>query len=136
MNTELDEISHLNYLRELTNKLPPMIMSPYGVDYKEYKPIGGSAFSWILHRVGNELLVQRWFVTKNSVWETHYHDGVEILYLYSGSMRIEMEGKEYIKKTGDVFYIQPNIPHTAYYFEDTKLIVITSPIEKRYTNGH
>jgi quercetin dioxygenase-like cupin family protein len=121
-------------LTKMTEGLPDIVS--IGNGYREYKAGQGTAFSWVLHRVGNTLLVQRWFMSAGSEWKDHSHPGIEIVYIYEGEIKMIVDGKETICKKGDVLKIEPNIIHSGMFPVDTKVIVITAdPIEIRYANG-
>ena len=127
---------NLEKLRDLTVNLtlPTIIDSNNG--YREYKANGGSAFSWTIHRTGDRLLVQRWFASKNCVWQEHSHKGIETIFIYEGSMDLIVDSEKYFLKAGDEITIDREIIHSASILEACKFIVITfDPIEKGYTNG-
>lgn len=125
---------NLMKLREVTKNLPFVIDSNNG--YREYRAGEGTVFSWILHRIGNALLVQRWFMSAGSIWKEHSHKGIEVVFIYEGSVEITTEGKTIYYHAGDTFVFGRNILHSAYYKEDTKgIVILFDPIEEGYVNG-
>jgi quercetin dioxygenase-like cupin family protein len=121
-------------LTKITEELPNLI--DIGNGYREWKAGEGTAFSWVLHREGNNLLVQRWFISAGSAWKDHSHPGTEIIYVYEGIMKMTIDNKESVYEKNDILQIKPNIVHSAIFPVDTKVIVITAdPIEIRYANG-
>ena len=128
MNNSLEE------LKKLTSGLPSLLSS--SDSYREWKTNNGSAFSWVLHRVGDDLLVQRWFMSKGCHWENHVHTGYECFYTYEGKWELEVDGRIIVNTADSVAFVEPGMVHSARFIEDTKSIVITAhPIEKRYING-
>lgn len=124
----------LKELKKLTNGLPQLLAS--SDMYKEWKANGGSAFSWILHRVGNDLLVQRWFMSAGCHWDNHQHSGFEAFYTYEGKWELLIDDKVIVNTKDSIICVEPGKIHSAKFLEDTKTIVITAhPLEQRYMNG-
>lgn len=66
---------------------------------------------------------------KNVVRGGHYHkENDEAFYIISGALKVDVNGQEYIFKSGDFFGIEANDRHSFYFLEDTTLVSM-------YNNG-
>ena len=125
---------NLETLKILTENLTSFktITRAKGNGYLELDLINGTALGWnILYEKG--LSVDKWFISKGSIFQEHSHKAKEIITVYQGTMILKIEdGREIELKLGDTYYIAPNIKHSSEYPEDCFFITITIPTEKGF----
>nr|WP_294905952.1 cupin domain-containing protein [uncultured Lacibacter sp.] len=63
----------------------------------------------------------------------HYHS--QITHVESGVFEVEIGGEKKILKTGDAFYIPPNVLHGAVCLEAGVLIDVFSPMREDFVAG-
>lgn len=56
----------------------------------------------------------REFVSKGRVCSLHYHDEMEFIPVFSGSMTCTVDGRDYTAHAGDVIFINSGIPHETF----------------------
>lgn len=70
----------------------------------------------------------RSIATAGSRLKRHQHDAFETLILYSGAMDLIFDDHTTrMDISRPTYYIEPNIPHAAYFIENTKAVGITIP---------
>lgn len=80
----------------------------------------------ILATDGSLMLVEVKF-KKGSVGEVHSHPHEQVSYIVSGSFEFELDGKREILKSGDSYYVPPNVPHGIVALEDSIILDIFTP---------
>lgn len=58
---------------------------------------------------------------------THHHSSEQITNIVQGSIKMWLEGKEYLLRAGDVLCIPANLPHHTEALEDTVCLDVFSP---------
>lgn len=58
------------------------------------------------------------FVRKNRQVALHWHPEIEILYVADGEMSVQIAEENYILKTGDIFFVNPEELHAMTMFEE------------------
>lgn len=58
---------------------------------------------------------------------THHHGSEQITNVVQGSIKMWLEGKEYLLRAGDVLCIPANLPHTTEVLEDAICLDVFSP---------
>jgi quercetin dioxygenase-like cupin family protein len=58
---------------------------------------------------------------------THHHGSEQITSVVQGSIKMWLEGKEYLLRAGDVLCIPANLPHTTEVLENTVCLDVFSP---------
>lgn len=64
---------------------------------------------------------------KNSVGAVHTHPHEQASYVLKGSFEFELEGEKHIIKTGDTYYVKPNVAHGVTALEDSVILDIFTP---------
>lgn len=73
---------------------------------------------------------------KGAIGATHNHPHEQIGYIVSGMLIYKEEGSEdKILKTGDTYYVAPNVNHGIEVLEDTVLLDIFTPMRKDFIEG-
>jgi quercetin dioxygenase-like cupin family protein len=119
-------------LEELTKKLPPLAFQ--GTAYKacefiEYEVKDGTSLGCNLFSVP-EVLVQRLFFSKGTIFHNHLHLEREWFILYKGKIKISTIKLEKILEPSCSMYIDANTAHSGEVLEDSWLIRIKIPAPK------
>lgn len=69
---------------------------------------------------------------KGGIGPMHQHYHSQVTYVVSGSFDVTIDGKTETLKTGDSFYIPPNVIHGAICTEPGELIDVFSPIREDF----
>ena len=86
--------------------------------------------------VGNDMLLIELFEAKGVRVPEHTHDDHEsIVYLVRGSMRLVIDGREFIARAGDAWLHPRGVPHWSETLEDCVAIEIKSPPRKTWTGA-
>jgi len=86
--------------------------------------------------VGNDMLLIELFEAKGVRVPEHAHDDHEsIVYLVKGSMRLVIDGREFIARAGDAWLHPRGVPHWSETLEDCVAIEIKSPPRKTWTGA-
>lgn len=64
---------------------------------------------------------------KGAVGAVHTHTHEQVSYVLAGSFEFELDGKKEVIKTGDSYYVSPDIPHGVVALEDGILLDIFTP---------
>ena len=85
--------------------------------------------------VGDDMLLIELFEAKGVRVPEHTHDDHEsIVYLVKGSMRLVIDGREFIARAGDAWLHPRGVPHWSETLEDCVAIEIKSPPRKTWTD--
>ena len=128
-------MNNLEKLKELTDQLPSFedLVSKSG-SITEVETLKGNVFMFGLYSVP-AISVARAFMSANTEIELHTHAEFELFVVYEGRMMLNVEGKEFGVEVRQSGYVLPNIPHSAYFPVDTKVIAITIPSSEGYPNA-
>jgi quercetin dioxygenase-like cupin family protein len=86
--------------------------------------------------VGNDMLLIELFEAKGVRVPEHTHDDHEsIVYLVKGSMRLVIDGREFIARAGDAWLHPRGVPHWSETLEDCVAIEIKSPPRKTWSSA-
>lgn len=80
----------------------------------------------IIARGGKMMAVEVAF-KKGAVGTVHAHPHEQISYIIKGSFEFELEGKKYILKAGDSYYVAPDLMHGATALEDSVILDLFTP---------
>ncbi len=86
--------------------------------------------------VGDDMLLIELFEAKGVRVPEHTHDDHEsIVYLVKGSMRLVIDGREFIARAGDAWLHPRGVPHWSETLEDCVAIEIKSPPRKTWSGA-
>ena len=86
--------------------------------------------------VGDSMLLIELFEAKGVRVPEHTHDDHEsIVYLVKGSMRLVIDGREFIARAGDAWLHPRGVPHWSETLEDCVAIEIKSPPRKTWSSA-
>lgn len=128
--------SEINYLKEITEKLPPFPDSIDsnidGSDCETYEMDEGVCFAWNLYWIP-QVSVTRWYNDAGSQFPKHHHKEVEVIVVYQGELHIVYEnGIEKVVTQGEHVYHPPDTVHSAHTPVDTYYITVMIPASFDY----
>ncbi|MCY0851980.1 cupin domain-containing protein [Thermoplasma acidophilum] len=87
---------------------------------------GGATIRWLItHRDGAENYSMRLItVKKGKSTPHHHHDYEHEIFIISGRVRVQLDGKMYVAKADDFIFIPPNVEHGMDAEEDTRMICV------------
>lgn len=80
----------------------------------------------ILAHEGGMTMVEVSF-NKGAEGAIHSHIHEQVSYILKGSFQIDIEGEKEILKTGDTFYVKPNLLHGVLALEDSIILDVFTP---------
>lgn len=138
---------NLELLKELTEMLPPIPMSPSGVEgdkvYRYPTEDGkGTVMAWKLVNLPM-IAVAQFFLSEGTAYPEHAHEAAkEWVIVYDGALSIEATGsvscphiassEPTIMKPGDCVHFTKGQAHKAKALKDTWLVAITIPRDPAY----
>ncbi|MCT2560382.1 L-dopachrome tautomerase-related protein [Chryseobacterium herbae] len=85
---------------------------------------------------GSESTFAFWKMDKGAHVPPHQHPNEQVTYITKGSVKVLMNNKEYIVKSGGVLIIPANITHEFFCLEDgTEDLDFFTPVRKDWTDG-
>ena len=76
---------------------------------------------------GEKITMAQLFIAKDGVVPLHQHENEQISSVLTGTIKVELEGKEIVVRQGDVLQIPPNAPHRVVALEDTVDLDVFNP---------
>ena len=96
------------------------------------KDLGGGVKRKVLSYSKNLMACELKF-QKGSVGAVHSHPHEQIGYVVKGAFEVEQEGQEKrIVRTGDTYYMAPNVAHGVVALEDSVLLDIFTPMREDF----
>lgn len=116
--------SHLDRIRELTDKLsvPEGVVHAPGL--KQYETITGKMLAWTIHWQ-EEYAICHAFLSANSRMQRHAHEQKEWIIVISGELKIITNNEETIVKPRHEIVLDPHQGHEVAADVDTYVLAIT-----------
>ncbi len=83
----------------------------------------------------DRLMLVRVRFEQGAVGVLHNHPHRQVSYVESGSFEVEIDGKKQTLKTGDCFFIPPEVRHGARALEEGCLIDVFTPARQSFIEG-
>jgi quercetin dioxygenase-like cupin family protein len=74
-----------------------------------------------------ELMMVRVTFTKGSVGPVHKHPHRQVTFVEGGSFEVQIGREKKVLKTGDCFFIPPDVDHGVVALEDSRLVDVFTP---------
>lgn len=84
---------------------------------------------------GKEAMLARFVFKKGAIIPEHSHPSEQITYILKGAVKVNIQGKEIIVRSGEVLIIPPNVPHRFEALEDTIDLDVFSPPRQDWIQG-
>lgn len=82
-----------------------------------------------------EISVALFTLKSGASMSRHVHDQKEWLLVIKGILKYTYDDEEFYLNCGEVYYTEPNRPHSCECIEDVDVIAITMPCEEGYPHG-
>jgi len=69
---------------------------------------------------------------KASIGYVHKHPHRQVTYVQSGSFEVQVDGKKHVLRTGDCFFILPDLEHGVVALEDSCLVDVFTPAREDF----
>ena len=83
----------------------------------------------------DRMTVGRLILKKGAYVPTHDHEAEQIVNVIEGSLRFEIEGKEYVVAAGESLVLPGNLPHDAKALEDSVVLDVFAPVREDWVRG-
>lgn len=132
-------MSHLERLRELTERLPvPFLdtLKDCGAGFTEIEAGDGEVMLFGLLKE-RRVAVSHGFMAAGSTMVPHKHAEHEWFIVYEGAMRVLLpeSDEEVLLKPADSYYLPPKTPHAVVWPENTRMIVVTIPAAEGFPDA-
>jgi len=97
----------------------------------KWEDLGGGVFRQVVGYDDALMLVIVRF-TKGAVGAVHHHFHSQSSFVASGSFEVSIKGEKKILKSGDGFYVEPNVAHGVVCLEEGILIDAFSPARQDF----
>lgn len=84
---------------------------------------------------GKEAMLARFVFKKGAIIPEHQHPSEQITYILKGAVKVTLQGKEIIVRSGEVLIIPPNVLHKFEALEDTIDLDVFSPPREDWIKG-
>jgi len=84
---------------------------------------------------GEKVMLAQVFIAKDGVVPVHQHESEQLSYALEGALKLELEGREVVLRSGDVLCVPSNVPHRALALEDYFGLDLFSPIRLDWLKG-
>jgi quercetin dioxygenase-like cupin family protein len=69
---------------------------------------------------------------KGSIGYLHKHPHRQVTYVKSGSFEVQVDGKKHVLRSGDCFFILPDLEHGVVALEDSCLVDVFTPAREDF----
>ena len=97
----------------------------------KWEELGDKLFRKYMY--GSQGMIAMFKMDKGAKVPVHYHPNEQRTYILKGSVKVTMEGQDYIVKAGEVLIIPLNVPHEFVCLEDE---TIDHPVENALAHGY
>jgi quercetin dioxygenase-like cupin family protein len=80
----------------------------------------------------SQLMMVKIKFEKGAIGALHNHFHSQVSYVAAGEFKVSIKGEDKVLKTGDGFYVSPNINHGVECLEPGILIDVFSPVRKDF----
>jgi quercetin dioxygenase-like cupin family protein len=101
-----------------------------GQDAQTFTPEPGMRRQVLAH--SDELMLVRHFFEQGWVGARHSHPHHQLVYVVSGSIRVDVDGKVFDVHAGDSFVVDGNVEHQASALEASEVLDVFTPVREDY----
>ena len=100
------------------------------LDPKTFTPEPGMKRQVLAHT--DQLMLVRHYFDKDWVGARHSHPHHQLVYVVSGSLRVDVDGKTFDAHAGDSFVVDGNVEHQASALEASEVLDVFTPVREDY----
>lgn len=125
-----DVSENIKRLREITPLMDfSNLISVNSTPFVKLNMIEGDSFMIGLHKE-KDIAVAREFASAGTKFPVHFHEELEYIIVYKGSVEIGIDNGKIILNKGDFIRFEEGKTHSAFFLEDTWFLAITIPASK------
>ena len=99
-------------------------------DAQTFTPEPGMRRQVLAHT--DQLMLVRHYFEKDWVGARHSHPHHQLVYVVSGSIRVDIDGKTFDVHAGDSFVVDGNVEHQASALEPSEVLDVFTPVREDY----
>ncbi len=99
-------------------------------DAQTFTPEPGMKRQVLAHT--DQLMLVRHYFEKDWVGARHSHPHHQLVYVVSGSIRVDIDGKTFDVHAGDSFVVDGNVEHQASALEPSEVLDVFTPVREDY----
>ncbi len=99
-------------------------------DAQTFTPEPGMRRQVLAHT--DQLMLVRHYFEKDWVGARHSHPHHQLVYVVSGSIRVDIDGKSFDVHAGDSFVVDGNVEHQASALEPSEVLDVFTPVREDY----
>jgi len=99
-------------------------------DAQTFTPEPGMKRQVLAHT--DQLMLVRHYFEKDWVGARHSHPHHQLVYVVSGSIRVDIDGKTFDVHAGDSFVVEGNVEHQASALEPSEVLDVFTPVREDY----
>lgn len=99
-------------------------------DAQTFTPEPGMKRQVLAHT--DQLMLVRHYFEKDWVGARHSHPHHQLVYVVSGSIRVDIDGKSFDVHAGDSFVVDGNVEHQASALEPSEVLDVFTPVREDY----
>ena len=99
-------------------------------DAQTFTPEPGMKRQVLAHT--DQLMLVRHYFEQGWVGASHSHPHHQLVYVISGSIRVDIDGKTFDVHTGDSFVVDGGVEHQASALEPSEVLDVFTPVREDY----
>jgi quercetin dioxygenase-like cupin family protein len=99
-------------------------------DAQSFAPEPGMRRQVLAH--SDQLMLVRHFFEEGWVGARHSHPHHQLVYVVSGAIRVDVNGRVFDVKTGDSFVVDGGVEHQASALEPSEVLDVFTPVREDY----
>ena len=99
-------------------------------DAESFAPEPGMKRQVLAH--SDQLMLVRHFFEEGWVGARHSHAHHQFVYVVSGAIRVDVDGRVFDVKKGDSFVVDGGVEHQALALEDSEVLDVFTPVREDY----
>jgi quercetin dioxygenase-like cupin family protein len=99
-------------------------------DAQSFTPELGMRRQVLAH--GDQLMLVRHYFEKGWVGARHSHPHHQLVYVVSGTIRVDVDGRTFDVHAGDSFVVDGGVEHQASALEESEVLDVFTPVREDY----
>jgi quercetin dioxygenase-like cupin family protein len=99
-------------------------------DARTFEPETGMKRQVLAH--SDQLMLVRHYFEKGWVGARHSHPHHQLVYVVTGAIRVDVDGREFDVRAGDSFVVDGGVEHQAWALEGSEVLDVFTPVREDY----
>ena len=99
-------------------------------DARTFEPEAGMKRQVLAH--SDQLMLVRHYFERGWVGVRHSHPHHQLVYVVSGAIRVDVDGREFDVRAGDSFVVDGGVEHQAWALEASEVLDVFTPVRDDY----